>query len=156
MNKKSCLLITAIVALGIVSGFSEEEKNPAAQAFEAVKNQIEDPRFTDHVKLFVTMKKGFSDMKTFLDLCDKGIKSKDELTRSTALLCVEAIGSLYGSGHLHSLTTDKQIKLVDAYEWQNMDEIDKNIKDPEYQKKNIPSYRAYMDRVVIEPKKAKE
>lgn len=157
MNRKSCLLIAAIVALGIVSGFSAEEKNPAAMAFEEVKNRIENPRFNDPVEMLTEMKKGFSHMKEFLDLCDKGIKSEDELTRSTALLCAEAIGSLFASGHLDSWTTDKQVEIVMTYDWKNIEEIGKNMKDLEYQKKHVPSYRAYMDRAVMPtPKKAKE
>jgi hypothetical protein len=151
---KTTLLISAFVAHGQMTALCDEAKNPATEAFSDVKANLGNNKFDDTIKMFLDIKKGFADMKEFLLLCDKGIKSEDELTRSAAALCAEAIGSLLGSGHLEANLPEEQFSITNSYEWKNMDEISKNIRDLEYQKKNIPSYRAYIERATAAKKDA--
>lgn len=129
------------------------EENAAKKAFEAVKKNLKDEKFADSVAMLMTMKEGFSEMAEFLRLCDTNLVSEDETSRSAAFLCGEAINALHRSGQLMKWAGDKQLAVVDSYEWKNGPELNRLTEEPGYQTKRMPSYEAFMARAAAQKKR---
>lgn len=129
------------------------EANAAKKAFEAVKKNLKDEKFTDSVAMLMAMKEGFSDMTEFLRLCDTNLVSDDEISRSAAFLCGEAINALHQSGQLIKWAGEKQDAVVGTYEWKNGPELNRLAEEPGYQAKRMPSYDAFMARAAAQKKR---
>lgn len=159
-NMKSLIIISLF--LSPIIGFSQTvpEKSPANEvaegsakkAFDAVKKNLKNKKFSDSVAMLMTMKAGFNDMRAFLKLCDTNLVSDDEASRSAALLCGEAVNSLHQAGQLQKWTSEKQLDAVDKYDWKNGPELKRLAEEPGYLTKRMPSYEAFMVRAAAAPK----
>ena len=83
--------MVVIVALAVVCCKQSSTKT-ATTAFEEIKRNLADEQFDDPAEMLASIKKGCSEMEAFLLLCDSSVTSSDELTKSAAVLCCEAIG----------------------------------------------------------------
>jgi hypothetical protein len=129
------------------------EERSAKKAFEEVKKNLKDGKFTDSVAMLMAMKEGFSDMTELLRICDTNLVSDDEISRSAAFLCGEAINALRQSGQLIKWADEKQVDAVDAYDWKNGAELNRLAEEPGYQTKRMPSYEAFMARAAAQKKR---